>query len=356
MATLRPEDLERRLAGPLAPLVVIHGDEPLLALEAADAVRAAARREGFDERIALVAEQHFKWGELSAANASLGLFGGKRLVDLRIPSGKPGVEGAAALEAYAADPNPDNLLLVTLPRLDRAAQSSAWFTALTRDAMVVAVSPVEREALPRWIAARLARRGQSASPATLEFLAELCEGNLLAARQEIDKLALLLPEGALDHDAVEAAVADVARFDVFALSEAWLAGDAARSLRILDALAREGEALTLIVWQLGEDVHALAAVHEAMRQGMGAASAVKTVRVWGRRQSALERAVKRLAPADIGALMARLAPLDALAKGLVPEGLPTGNPWDALADAALAMCGQRGLGPRAPRRAAGAAV
>ncbi len=331
---MRADELPRQLAKGVAPLYVIHGDEPLLALEAGDAVRAAARAAGCDERETLVAEAHFKWDALLAANASVGLFGERKLVDLRIPSGKPGVEGAAALERYAADPNPGNVTVITLPRLDSATQKSAWFTALTRNAVTVAVQPVERTELPGWIAARLARQQQSAAAPTLEFLAELCEGNLLAARQEIDKLGLLLPPGELAHEDVERAVADVARFDVFALSAAWLAGDAARALRILAALRLAGEALTLIVWQLSEDVHALAAIHQAVRGGMPAANAIRNARVWGKRQAAMESAHRRIAARDVPGLLARLAPLDALAKGLGRD-----DPWDALADAVLAICG-----------------
>jgi DNA polymerase III subunit delta len=331
---MRLDDLPRHLAQGVAPLYVVHGDEPLLALEAADAIRAAARSAGCDERETFFVEQHFKWDALLAANASLGLFAQRKLIDVRIPSGKPGVEGAKGLEQYAAALNRDNVTLVTLPRLDRAAQASAWFTALTRDAVTIAVQPVERAALPRFIAARLARQGQDAAPATLEFLAELCEGNLLAARQEIDKLGLLLPQGTLDHAAVEAAVADVARFDVFTLSEAWLAGDATRALRILAALRDAGEPLTLVVWQLAEDVHAIAAARAAMRDGASASDALRGARVWGNRQAAMERALRRLSVPALQDLIARLAPLDALAKGL-----GRGDPWDAVARAALALAG-----------------
>jgi DNA polymerase-3 subunit delta len=332
---MRADDLPRQLARGVAPLYVIHGDEPLVALEAADAVRAAARAAGCGERETFIVEQHFKWDALLAANASQGLFADRKLVDLRIPSGRPGVDGAAALAALAANLNRDNVTLVTLPRLDRATQQSAWFEALTRDAVTVAVQPVERDALPAWIGARLARAGQRASPATLEYLADLCEGNLLAARQEIDKLALLLPQGELAQDAVEAAVSDVARFDVFALSEAWLAGDAARALRVLGALREAGEALTLVVWQLAEDVHALAAVREAMDGGMPAAAAIRQARVWGRRQAAMESAARRVPRDVLRGLLARLAPLDALAKGL-----GRGDPWDAAARAAAALAGK----------------
>jgi DNA polymerase-3 subunit delta len=332
---VRPDDLEARLAQSLAPLYVVHGDEPLIALECGDAVRAAAKRRGIDERVTFVVEQHFKWDPVLAANASMGLFGEQRLVDLRIPSGKPGVEGSKALEAYAANLNPDNVTLVTLPRLDKAAQASAWFTALAEHAVVVAVQPLERDALPRWIAGRLARQRQKAAPGTLAFLAQLCEGNLLAARQEIEKLALLLPEGALDHDAVEAAVADVARFDVFGASEAWLQGDATRAVRILVALQAEGDGPQLAIWSLGEDLHAIAAIHAMTRDGTPLAGALRNARVWGKRQQAMEKAVRRIGADEVVPLLAALARIDALSKGI-----GRGNAWDELTALALAIAGK----------------
>jgi DNA polymerase-3 subunit delta len=331
---VRLQQLAAHLAKGLAPLYVVHGDEPLLAIEAGDQIRSAARAAGFDEREVLVAEPGFKWDSFAAANRNLGLFGARKLVDLRIPSGKPGVDGARVLEDCAAHPHPDTLTLIALPRLDRAAQASAWFSALERAGVVVVVQPLERDELPRWLAARLARQNQRASADTLQFLAATTEGNLLAARQEIEKLGLLLAEGELDHDAVLSAVADVARFDVFQLSEAWLAGNAARSLRILAVLEAEGEGMQLIVWQLGEDLHALSSVLDASAEGTPLAAAVRNARVWGKRQAALERAARRVDAAAIPALLQRLARLDALSKGI-----GHGNVWDELADIALALAG-----------------
>ena len=331
---IRPDDLARHLSHRLEPLYLIHGDEPLIALEAGDQIRAAARRAGCDEREVLVVDPAFRWDAFMAAHANLGLFGSRKLVDLRIPGGKPGVEGAKALESYAADPNPDHVMLITLPRLDRAAQNSAWFVALSEAGATIAVQPVEREALPRWIAGRLARQKQRAVSDALTYLALRSEGNLLAAQQEIDKLALLLPEGEITLPDVEKATADVARFDVFQASEAWLAGDAARTVRILRALEAEGEAVTLAIWQMTEDLRAIAAVQAAMRDGVPMATALRNARVWGRRQRAFERALERIAPRQIGEMVGAVARLDALAKGL-----GEGNPWDALTSVALALAG-----------------
>lgn len=335
MPSIKPADLDRHLERSLAPVYVVHGDEPLLVLESADAIRAAARRAGCEERETFVVEAGFRWDALVANSANLGLFGGRRLIDLRIPTGKPGVEGARALESMAGSPSPDDVLLVTLPRLDKATQGSGWFQALARAGAEIVVWPVEREEMPRWIAQRLARQQQKASPDTLAFLADHGEGNLLAAKQEIEKLALLMPPGELDHDAVVAAVADVARYDVQGLSEAWLSGDAARALRILSVLRDEGEAPTLAVWQLAEDVHALAAIQAYTTKGTPAKDAVRQARVWGRRAIAMERAAQRIARDLPGRLVPALARLDALSKGIGRL-----DPWDELAAAALLLAGK----------------
>ena len=332
---LAPTQLAAHLARGLAGLYVVHGDEPLLAIEAGDQIRAAARAAGCEEREVLVVEPGFKWDAFLGASRNLGLFGSRTLIDLRMPTGKPGVEGARVLEAFAANPGPDSLLLVTLPRLDRATQASAWFSALEEAGVAIAVQPLERGELPAWIAGRLARAQQRASTETLQFLADTTEGNLLAAQQEVEKLALLLPAGELDSDEVEQAIADVARFDVFQLSEAWLAGDAARVCRILAALEAAGEGVPLLVWQLGEDLHALATVLAATATGTPVAVALRTARVWGKRQGAMERAARRVAPASLPALLLRLARLDALAKGI-----GRGDVWDALRGLALALAGR----------------
>ena len=335
---LRPEQLSAHLAQGLAPLYVVHGDEPLLAIEAGDAVRAAARAAGCEEREVLVVEPGFKWDAFSAASRNLGLFGARKLVDLRIPGGKPGAEGARVLEDCAANPAPDTTILITLPRLDRATSSSSWFAALKQGGITLEVFPLERADLPRWIASRLERQRQRASAETLQFLADTTEGNLLAAQQELEKIGLLLPEGELEQAAVENAVADVARFDVFQLSEAWLSGDAARACRILAALENEGEGVPLLLWQLGEDLHALATVLASTASGTPVAIAVKSARVWGKRQTAIERAARRVAPSAIQPLLLRLARLDALAKGI-----GRGDVWDHLRDVALALAGRPAL-------------
>jgi DNA polymerase-3 subunit delta len=330
---LRADALEAHLSRTLAPLYAIHGDEPLLAMEAADAVRARARAAGHGERVVLHAERHFDWSELTHAGASLSLFGERRIVELRMPSGKPGPDGAAALTAFCARLPEDTVTLVTLPRLDRTAQSSAWFTAMAASGVVVNVFPVERAELPRWIAARLAQRQQRAAPDALAFIAECVEGNLLAAHQEIQKLALLHPPGELSFDQVREAVLDVARYEVAQLSEAMLGGDRARLARVLDGLAGEGEAPPRVLWVMSEDVRALARLQQGLANGRAASEVLREARVFNEgRQRLLARAAKRCTPASVRNALGRCAEVDRLAKGL-----GKGDVWDALLQLGLGL-------------------
>src|SRR3954471_20995601 len=233
---LRPEALDGQLAKGVAPLYVITSDEHLLALEAADKIRRSARANGFSERDVLTVERSFKWGELLAANQSQSLFGDKKLIELRIPTGKPGKDGGQALQQYAGALSPDNLTIITLPKLDWATQKAAWVASLQQASVFIDIPLVERTQLPNWLGARLAAQKQSANRECLDFIADRVEGNLLAAHQEIQKLALLYPEGKLSFEQVSDAVLNVARYDVFKLNEAMLSGDAARLVRMLEGL------------------------------------------------------------------------------------------------------------------------
>lgn len=326
MPALRLEQLEAHLARELRPLYAIHGDEPLLSLEAADAIRARARALGFSERTVLLAERSFDWGELGASAASLSLFGERKLIELRLPTGKPGADGGAAIERFCAKLTPDALALVMLPRLDRAGQSSAWFQALETAGMVVNVFPVERSRLPDWIAARLARQKQSAKPETLRFLAECVEGNLLAAHQEIQKLALLLPAGDLGFDAVREAVMNVARYDAAKLTEAMLAGDRARLARMLEGLRGEGEAPPRVLWLLAEEIRAVCRVQDGIAAGRPVAEILREARVWGdARQALVGRAARKFPRAALLSALEHAAGVDRMVKGVVK-----GDAWDEL--------------------------
>ena len=313
---LRAEQLQAQLAKSLAPLYVVHGDEPLLALEAADAVRAAARKAGYREREVFFAERGFDWSELLHAGASLSLFGDRKIVELRIPTGKPGPQGAEAIGAYCARAGADILTLVSLPRLDRAGQSSAWFSALSAAGVVVDVFPVERARLPAWIGERLARQGQRAPREVLEFLADRVEGNLLAAFQEVQKLALLAPEGELGLDDVREVVANVARYDAYDASAALLAGDTARYVRVIEGLRGEGEAPTFVLWAIAEDLRALARVQSGAAEGRPLEALLRENRVWGPRQALIKAAMRRLSVAAIERALSHAALIDRAIKGV----------------------------------------
>ncbi|GAB4116553.1 MAG: DNA polymerase III subunit delta [Sideroxydans sp.] len=330
------EDLPRHLAKGLGALYVIHGEAMLLAIEAADAIRAAARAAGYSEREVFIAEQYFKWAELRNSAQSLSLFAARKVIDLRIPSGKPGVEGALALQAHCENLPPDTVTLISLPKLEPTAFKSKWFGALEQHGLVVSADDVPLAALPNWIARRLHHQQQSADKETLAFLAQRVEGNLLAALQEIQKLALLFPPGPLTFEQVSGAVMEVARYDVLKLSAAMLNGDAARFARILDGLRAEGTATPQILWSLADDLRLLGKTARALQHGGNLDQALREARVWGAKKPLVERAVRRFSPAFAERALQRAAQIDRLIKGL-----RQGDVWDELLQLGL-RCARAG--------------
>ena len=328
--------------GPLRPLYVLHGDEPLLQQEAQDAIRAAARAQGYTERSSFtVAGAHFDWSAVLAAGGSLSLFAERQIVEIRIPGGKPGKDGSSALQQIAASaPGNDALLtLISLPRLDKATRTSAWFTALEGAGAAIQIDPVERAQLPAWIAQRLAAQGQRVPPGeagqrTLQFFADRVEGNLLAAHQEISKLALLHPSGELPGGAVEAAVLNVARYDVFKLSEAVLAGQVLRVQKMLDGLEAEGTAAVLVHWTLAEDIRALKRCKDALAAGKPLPVALRENRIWGARERAFAHLLGRASDAQLTRLLQAAHQVDGIVKGLKVPDWPQ-DAWQALARLAL---------------------
>ena len=342
--------LPAHLAKTLRPLYTLHGDEALLVQEAADAIREAARAQGYTERtVHTVQGAHFDWGTVLAASNSLSLFADKQIVEIRIPSGKPGKEGSAALQqiADAAAGNDSTLTLVVLPRLDKATRTGAWFSALEGAGATVQIDPVERPALPQWIAARLAAQGQRVAPGeagqtTLTFFADRVEGNLLAAHQEIVKLGLLYPAGELSAAQIEAAVLNVARYDVFKLSEAVLAGRRDRVQRMLDGLQAEGESEVLVHYALAEDIRALKRVKDAMAAGRPLPMALREQRIWGLRERLFERVLPHLSDSQLAGLLQAAHQVDGIVKGLKHPGWPA-QPWAALHRLAQSLCGACGM-------------
>lgn len=331
---LKADALAAHLArGPLARVYTVSGDEPLLALEAADAVRAAARAHGYAERDVLHAHAQFDWSALAATVSNLSLFAQRKIVELRLPSGKPGIEGSEALRACAENAGEHVLLLVSLPRLERTARASAWATALEQAGVWIDVPRVERAQLPAWIQTRLARQQQSASREALAFLADRVEGNLLAARQEIAKLGLLYPPGELSLEQITEAVLDVSRFEAFDLPQALLAGEGARVVRILAGLRAEGEPLPLVLWVVMEELRALVRARELLTAEQSLAKFKNELKLWGGRERLLPDAARRVKNA--AALLARLADVDRVAKGLRVPGSDA-DPWLELTEIALA--------------------
>jgi DNA polymerase-3 subunit delta len=319
----------------LKPVYTVHGDEPLLAQEAADAVRAAARDAGYTERkVFTVSGAHFDWSSLLGAAQAMSLFADRQLIEIRIPSGKPGKEGSEALQRYCETLSDETVTLVTCPKLDRQQQSSAWFTALDAAGASLRIDPVERRALPLWIAQRLAAQGQRVAEGevgqqTLAFFADRVEGNLLAAHQELQKLALLYPRGELSFEQVESAVLNVARYDVFRFGEAVLAGQVARALRMLDGLKAEGEAPVLVHWTLAEDIRALKRVKDATEQGKPLPMALREQRVWGVKEKLFERVLPAFSDHALAHLVESAQVCDGLVKGLKHPGWPL-DAWEGL--------------------------
>ena len=342
---LAPGQLRSQLQRGLASLYTLHGDEPLLLQEAADAIRAHARAQGFTERTShTVAGANFDWSEVLAAGGSLSLFADKQIVDIRIPSGKPGKDGSSAIQQLAQQcvGNDSTLTLVSLPRLDKATRGSAWFAALEGAGQTIAVERVERAALPQWLAQRLGAQGQRVKAGVegqqaLQFFADRVEGNLLAAHQEIQKLTLLFPPGELGFAEIESAVLNVARYDVFKLSEAVLSGQAARVQRMLDGLQAEGEAEVLVHYALAEDIRTFWRVKDAITRGRPMPVALREQRLWGNKERLFERAVPRLGIDAVNQLLRDAHIVDGIVKGLRQPDWPA-NGWQALHRLAMTLC------------------
>jgi DNA polymerase-3 subunit delta len=334
--------LQAHLQKGLRSLYTLHGDEALLVQEAADAIRAAARLQGYTERSVHVAMgAHFDWSEVLAAGGSMSLFAERQILEIRVPTGKPGNEGSPMIQqlAQSAEGNDSTLTLFILPRLDSATKKGAWFGALEQFGVSLQIDSLERAQLPQWIAQRLKLQNQSVASGQdgqncLQFFADRVEGNLLAAHQEIQKLSLLYPAGELTHAQVESAVMNVARYDVFKLSEAVLAGQVARVQRMLDGLQAEGEAAVLVHYTLAEDIRALKRVKDAMAEGRPLPMALREQRIWGAREKLFERVLPKLSTARLAQLLKNAHQVDGIVKGLKVADWPT-DPWQALQRLAL---------------------
>jgi DNA polymerase III subunit delta len=357
---LRPDQLTAHLAKGVKPLYIVHGDEPLLAQEAGDAIRAAARAAGYNERKVFTVGNaaHFDWDGFIGASQAMSLFAERQLIELRIPNGKPGKEGSPALQRYCETLADEVVTIVHLPKLDWQQAKSGWFMALDAAGVMVKVEAVDRRELPAWIAKRLALQGQRVADGdegqrTLAFFADRVEGNLLAAHQELQKLALLHPGAVLSFDAVEAAVLNVARYDVFKLGEAVLAGQVSRALRMLEGLEAEGEAAVLVHWTLAEDIRALKRIKDAMADGKPLPLALREARVWGVKERLYERVLPALADHQLAHLVQAASVCDGVIKGLKHPEWPL-DPFAALKRLVLLTMQQVVSAPTVPRGVAAA--
>jgi len=318
--------LDAQLRKGVSALYTVHGAEALLALEAADRIRDAARKAGCSEREVFFAEPGADWNRLGASAANLSLFASKRLVEIRIPTGKPGAEGGRAIESWCAKLPPDDVTLVLLPELEWQQMKSNWFNALDASGVVIEAKPVTRDELPQWLAERLSRQGQRASVETLEWLADRVEGNLLAAKQEVEKLALLLPPGDIALEAIREAVTDVSRFDRDQLVEAIHSGDAGRVARVVECLEGEGEPLPLLLWQLTEELRLMISMSSGQRPRRYMSP---------ERSSAVQQTARRHTSASFDRELLRAHRIDRMIKGI-----ETGDPWDGIVDLALGLAGK----------------
>jgi DNA polymerase III subunit delta len=330
---LKAEQLAAHLERELRPLYLLYGDEPLLVIEAADAIRVQARKNGYTEREVLTVLPHFDWGNLLAAGGNMSLFGDRKLMDLRIPGGKPGKDGSAALQQWCKNLSSDNLLLITLPELDWREEKAAWFSALANAGVVIKLIAPPLSELPGWIAGRLRRQQQIADDDSLKFIAERVEGNLLAAHQEIQKLALLYPAGKLQVAQVRDAVLNVARYNIDGLRDALLVGDIPRLTRTLDGLMQEGEAPPLILWAMSEEIRALTLIRIGLDTGKPLDMLLKEAKIWGPRQAAIKKALQRQSTAELEAALRHAGKIDRLIKGI-----GQGNLWEELLRLGLSLC------------------
>lgn len=335
------EQLPPYLARELQPLYTVFGNEPLLALEASDRIRAQARAAGYSEREILTVDSGFKWSELGVAGNSQSLFASRKLLELRIPTGKPGPEGGAALQAYCAALPRDTVTLILLPEVDWRAQKAGWFESLLGAGVMVEAKLVPRKALPQWIAGRLKAQNQEADPETLDFIADRVEGNLMAAYQEVRKLGLLFPAGRITHEQARDAVLDVARYEVFNLGEALVEGDALHLARMLDGLKGEGAALPFVLWAMCEEIRAIGKLIAGSAGGKPLSMLWREAKVWGTaHQTLMQQNLKRFSLAQVAEALRHAAAIDRMIKGLAK-----GDAWDELLHLGLRFARGGGASP-----------
>ena len=331
---IQPAQLGAHLKKGLAPVYVLSGDEPLQMGELADEIRSAAKDSGYSNREIMEAGARFDWNSLAQEADSLSLFAEKKIIDLRIPGGKPGREGGAALAEYCQDIPPETLLLVTLPKLDRGQQNSKWFKALDQAGVTLQVWPVDAGRLSAWVRQRMQAAGLKPAPEVAEMLAEQVEGNLLAAKQEIEKLLLLYGPGPVSVEQLRGMIADSARFDVFSLVDAALSGNSKRCVRILAGLEAEGTPPPVVLWALSREIRNMNLMAGAMKQGASADQAISKAGVWNNRKGLVKQGLQRVPAHQWRQLLSGCQRADTAIKGASPD-----SPWLLFEQLTLGICG-----------------
>ena len=318
-------NLSNHLQKKLLTFYTVYGEEPLLAIEAAELIRTKARLHGYIEREILTIDNQFKKSDLLLRGNSLSLFGEQKLIDIRIPSGKPGKEGGKAIEDYCNSLPPDTLTLVTLPKIDKQGKTTKWFKSLENVGPMIPVSLVGFNQLPSWISQRLSMQNQETDSDTLRFFAEKVEGNLLAANQEIKKLALLYPPGKLSFTQVKDAVLEVARYDIFKLSDAMVTGEIARFIHVLNGLRGEGVTIPFILTILSAQIRSLIVLRKGLDSEKPRAQLMREAKIWGDRQKIMENAAKRVRLKQLVQALLHAAKIDKISKGV-----KKGDAWEEL--------------------------
>lgn len=338
MPKIRADQLTGSMTKALSPVFLVSGDEPLLIQEASDQIRKAARQQGFSEREIYHAETGFDWNQLLASANSLSLFADKKIFEVRMPSGKPGEKGTKAILDYLDNISPDNLLLIITEKIDAATQKSKWVKAIEDAGTHVQIWPVPPAQLPKWISTRLHQTGLSAEPAAIDLLASRVEGNLLAAMQEIEKLALITNEKNISYELMASAVADSARYDAFSLADKALHGDARAAAKTLQGLRGEGSDAISILWAILRDIRSLNQIAQSQSQGKSFEVAARQAGVWEKRQPLIQNALRRLKPTQLQQMLRKANAIDKSIKGM-----RNAEPWDELLDLVLNLAGVQSL-------------
>lgn len=333
---LRAEQLANHLAKDLLPIYIVSGDETLLVQECCDAIRAKCKQLQFSEREVLHVEPGFDWQQLLSSANTLSLFAERKLIELRLPTGKPGDAGSKVLTQYANAPAEDNVLLIICNKLESASTRSKWYKTIEQAGAGIQVWPITAAQLPRWMGQRLQQAGLKASPEAIQLLSSRVEGNLLAAAQEIDKLQLYCDQNTIDVDAVLSAVADNARYDVFGLVDRALQGDAQGSLKMVQGLKAEGTQLPVILWAISRELRTLCLCAEHIEQGNGIERVLQNQRVWDKRKPLTKAALRRLSATQLRRLIVQASQIDQSVKGMNPH-----NSWDLLQELVIRLAGAK---------------